>query len=1586
MTALSQAAAAEYWIKALGISDVSGLQAATPRLLASGDGPLRDCDVNISAFPDGEAFKAALFPAAQPLTPICLCFCKPGPEVRTDIGKAGTVVGEEGEPVPWHHNAAKGTEIVYVVPANLLIDGSIVPRRDGLPMIVRSHLEPETERPAYPLVGDWATYVGQMAVFGSRPDRSSMGAYWEAATRMFAAVAERTLSAQQAFMGELSLLLVPTRAGTATRSLAAVYANLGAATPREVPLIGRLLDPAPAATLSVLGAENAATARARHVAMVDRTKDGVPALFPLDPSQRRALHNLLEIGGGDGLVAVSGPPGTGKTDMLRAVIANCWTAAAAADEYCPVILVCGATRQSVRNVMGAFDGSARTLDDAPLKARWIEGLGGYAAIFSAASRLEEDGLAYQTVAKEFLATEDGRTRPELALCGKAEGVGRFGRSDLPRLAVFFLDCMGKAFPGAAPRLDDAPTEQQAYKAVEAASVFLQAELRRDIARLENGRQFLDEGFDSLTSADLDLWRGGTEGRDLGWSHALSAWDARHAGSTDRWDIIEGVLDIALRWRAFHLAARYWEATWLCWLPAREAGGAMERAQLTAEDQLKRLVMLTPCLVSTLHSAPRLVEMYDREARASRPGWRQVDLLVVDEAGQAAPELGAAVLALASRAVVVGDVKQLAPITQMVPALEEPAAAACGASLDALRALRLDSYGGSVMHMATRAGSCRDPGGSGGIRLRNHYRCYPTVINFCLTLMYGERDELGAELVPKLPDPRFAEWQYFERGAYPLPPMAFVQGGSPLDEPEGVGTKRNIGEARRIADWIGENGPRLAAWHRAEQACGGAQTYIGLESLIKVITPFRGQVEAILAELARFDDAEDPDLRGISGRLTVGTVHTMQGAEAPVVLFSAVNKASAATRRCHPPDKQVFVDRDGGNLLNVAVSRAQKSFVLFGHSDLFFAPASLDPRNDLPTALLGRYLAGSEVQEGCGVKLGPLSLVVVESVAKARIIGDALGTGHLVFGTSGHFRELNSLDFDQELTPVWTLGRGEEERERRILLLRKVGSRLLQTRDLVLATDADREGEAIAWHFLQILKSHPWWKHVRTVSRVTFDSLAAKEIRSSFAKPVRSVTLDHQEAEDCLDLGAAYSALARALVDADLGALYQRDYRIAAGRVGAPLARLLAANLAHQTVQDGGKHWMLDVALRGDTLDRERDATLVRRAEAGIGEPMRFANRYSQKPGGPSAQSVAAKIHGRPAALVRSLPPRLVAVAPPSGTSTIGVLSKAWLRHRIPPHRTMQLLQQLYELRQADVSPEPAPVRGDPLAHPSDGRLAPTDRGRDLAERLASPPLKGISDVAFAAEVEAALEEVARNPGSYRHALWRMASRIRKETGSAATHEDLVSPPSGRFLEAETLWSGFPVCEDGLVRWAGGEQEAARWIAEHGNRAPQDFESLRPSGDSGNSQDAHPSLSPLTLWATPEDLPPGCSAKLRSVYALVWGELAASVLRPARLRMTTLVFQVGGLGSYELALDMAEIIEEGYSSAEPGLRSDLLHSYLSPVEFRRLREGAALLAHVHGTPTHEDLPRLTPDGLLSAMVKLRLGRPSTYGDHLRPFLG
>ncbi len=111
---------------------------------------------------------------------------------------------------------------------------------------------------------------------------------------------------------------------------------------------------------------------------------------------------------------------------------------------------------------------------------------------------------------------------------------------------------------------------------------------------------------------------------------------------------------------------------------------------------------------------------------------------------------------------------------------------------------------------------------------------------------------------------------------------------------------NLLEVEVIADWIKDNFSRIRAAYPHEKQ----------DDLIGVITPFSRQAALLSAELAA---------RGISG-VTVGTVHRLQGAQRRVIIFSPVyDRAEAAAP---------FINRSR-NMMNVAVSRAQDCFLVFG---------------------------------------------------------------------------------------------------------------------------------------------------------------------------------------------------------------------------------------------------------------------------------------------------------------------------------------------------------------------------------------------------------------------------------------------------------------------------------------------------------------------------------------------------------------------------------------------------------------------------------------------------------------------------------
>jgi hypothetical protein len=190
-------------------------------------------------------------------------------------------------------------------------------------------------------------------------------------------------------------------------------------------------------------------------------------------------------------------------------------------------------------------------------------------------------------------------------------------------------------------------------------------------------------------------------------------------------------------------------------------------------------------------------------------------------------------------------------------------------------------------------------------------------------------------------------------------------------------------------------------------------------------------------------------------LVIGTVHALQGAEKPVVLFSLVQTAATNTHG-------LMADRDGGNLMNVAVSRAQDAFVVFAdRATLRPAPgdaAGSGSRADgrKPVARLGRYLRQH------GRRLYPNTLVVVEAPGKVAAIGQVLGPDVRVVATGG---SLKTSSMNPDGTLSWANLQGSEHRAQgawRQLLASERG--LVDS--VVIATDDDLAGELIGLHAAQ----------------------------------------------------------------------------------------------------------------------------------------------------------------------------------------------------------------------------------------------------------------------------------------------------------------------------------------------------------------------------------------------------------------------------------------------------------------------------------------------------------------------------------------
>jgi DNA topoisomerase-1 len=100
------------------------------------------------------------------------------------------------------------------------------------------------------------------------------------------------------------------------------------------------------------------------------------------------------------------------------------------------------------------------------------------------------------------------------------------------------------------------------------------------------------------------------------------------------------------------------------------------------------------------------------------------------------------------------------------------------------------------------------------------------------------------------------------------------------------------------------------------------------------------------------------------------------------------------------------------------------------------------------------------------------LVIVESPAKARTIGKYLGSGYTVKASMGHVRDLPKstlgVDVDDDFAPTYLVPRDKTK------LIKELKESVQKAREVYLATDPDREGEAIAWHLIQAGARQTCW--------------------------------------------------------------------------------------------------------------------------------------------------------------------------------------------------------------------------------------------------------------------------------------------------------------------------------------------------------------------------------------------------------------------------------------------------------------------------------------------------------------------------------
>jgi len=281
------------------------------------------------------------------------------------------------------------------------------------------------------------------------------------------------------------------------------------------------------------------------------------------------------------------------------------------------------------------------------------------------------------------------------------------------------------------------------------------------------------------------------------------------------------------------------------------------------------------------------------------------------------------------------------------------------------------------------------------------------------------------------------------------------------------------------------------------------------------------------------------------------------------------------------------------------------------------------------------------------------LVIVESPAKARTVGRFLGKGYTVKASVGHVRDLLrsqlSVDVENNFAPKYRVPNAKRPVVKEIQALAKSHA------EIYLATDPDREGEAIAWHLLESAKIDPKLTH-----RVVFHEITEPAINDAFAH-TRGIDMDLVNAQQ------ARRVLDR-LVGYNLSPLLWRKVRsrLSAGRVQSVALRLIVEREREIEAFIPVEYWSIAAELRPEGL---KETFIAKLAKVNGADPV-LSNEDEVTPVLVDLEQAAYSISKIKRGERRRKP------AAPFTTSTLQ--QEASRRLGYTARRTMALAQQLYE--------------------------------------------------------------------------------------------------------------------------------------------------------------------------------------------------------------------------------------------------------------------------------------------------------------------
>jgi DNA topoisomerase I len=367
------------------------------------------------------------------------------------------------------------------------------------------------------------------------------------------------------------------------------------------------------------------------------------------------------------------------------------------------------------------------------------------------------------------------------------------------------------------------------------------------------------------------------------------------------------------------------------------------------------------------------------------------------------------------------------------------------------------------------------------------------------------------------------------------------------------------------------------------------------------------------------------------------------------------------------------------------------------------------------------------------------LVIVESPTKAKTLGRYLGSDFSVAASVGHVRDLPEdrmgVDVDHDFLPEYEV---QEEKRETIAKLRKA---FRNSSALWLATDFDREGEAIAWHVAEAIGAD-----ARAANRVTFTEITKDAVQEAFRNPRRVDfdLVDAQQARRIIDR----------LVGYELSPLLQKGLKrwdLSAGRVQSVALRLIVDREREIEAFVPVEYWSVDARLTPDGEERAFLARLVQ-----VGEEKLAASPDKRGLVLSTQEEAEAHVQAlRDAAYrVKDVRKREVKRSPAAPFTTSTLQQEAARKLGFSARKTMQLAQRLYE----------------GVSLPEEGQVGLITYMRTDSVNIAEQALQELADV-------------VRSQYGPQYALDKPRRYRKKQRGAQEAHEAIRPTGAGRLPEA-----------------------------------------------------------------------------------------------------------------------------------------------------------------------------------------------------------